>query len=75
MDVIYKCRCMVKEITIAVPDRRPNTDIEPWLNMVTFCIGMDHKALSPRCFAEKMDYMKIPMDEGTEQIGTPVTRN
>lgn len=75
MLVHYKCRCIPRETTIMVPDRRPGGDIAEWMGVVQHCIGVDHKALSPLCRATKMDYCEIAVDEGSSQIGTPVTKN
>ncbi len=72
MKVIYKCKCLTSEVEIDVPDRRPNTDILPWVEMVQACIGFDHSQLSPQCRRVEMEYMKLPMDG--DQIGTPPTK-
>lgn len=74
MLVHYKCRCQPVEQTIPVPDRRPDTDIIQWMNMVQVCIGTDHSGMSPNCRATKMEYAKIPFDDGSPGVGIPATR-
>lgn len=75
MLVHYKCRCIPRETTIMVPDRRPGGAIEDWMNVVQHCIGMDHKALSPLCRATEMEYCKIPLADENSPIGVPPTKN
>lgn len=76
MNIVYKCHCMKEETTITVPDRRPLCpDILKWMEMVTFCIGTDHRALSPRCNRNEMEYAKIPYDEASPGIGVPASKN
>lgn len=74
-DIPYKCHCMKGEAVIAVPDRRPNTDILIWMELVTFCIQFDHKALSPHCLSNTMQYVKLPIDETTGLVGRSPTKN
>ena len=73
MKIIYKCRCMKAEVEITVPDRRPNGDLQDWMmGAVATCVSVDHRALSPMCQQTEMEYMKVPMPEGSPGIGKPV---
>ena len=70
MDIIYKCSCMEKEVTIQVPDRREQTDIVVWMEtLVLNCIAFDHSELSPNCRKQAMEYCKIPLPKSDEFIG------
>lgn len=62
MKVIYKCKCMSAETEIDVPDRRPNSDIGDWMDMVIACITVDHRASNALCQSDKVEYAKIPVD-------------
>lgn len=75
MDIFYKCACMAKETKVVVPDRRPGTDLLVWMETVTHCIGYDHRAASPRCPRTEMEYAKIPLAEGANEIGVPLRAN
>lgn len=75
MRVKYKCSCMRVEAEIDVPDRLPVAAIEPWMENVTFNISYDHSQRSPYCRSNKMEYVRIPLPDGSPQIGTPATRN
>lgn len=74
MKIIYKCRCMKHETSIDVPDRRPNTDLMDWMELVQYCMTVDHHWLAPLCRAEGIEYAKIPMDEDAPGIGMPYTK-
>lgn len=71
MKISYKCKCMAKEVEIDVPDRRPFTDIRPWMEMVQGCMGYDHTALSPHCRRQEVEYCRIPIDEDSVGVGIP----
>lgn len=75
MKVKYKCSCMRVEAEIDVPDRLPVAPIEPWMENTIHNIAYDHSQRSPHCRARKMDYVMIPLPDGSPQIGTPATRN
>lgn len=75
MQVLYKCKCMAAETTVTVPDRPLLAPVEPWMEIVTICLGYDHGARSPHCRQTQMEYAKIPMPEGSGQIGTPVIKH
>lgn len=70
MKIFYKCRCIAAEVEIVVPDRLPGSDIADWMGAVQACLGMDHRARSPRCMASALEYAKIPYEGG--EVGTPV---
>lgn len=73
MKIMYKCHC-AEEIAIDVPDRVHNTDIHEWINIMQGCIGYDHHARSPLCRRTEMEYVKIPVPDGTEELGKPVIK-
>lgn len=74
MRITYKCRCMAAETCIDVPDRRPGADVVTWMETVQMNVGADHRALSPLCVSGATEYVKIPMDDASPQLGTPATR-
>lgn len=67
--IIYKCRCTPKEVELDVPERPRGSDLMLWMTVVQAHIGMDHGVRSPHCMAEKMEYVKIPVDEHAEGVG------
>lgn len=71
MEVRYKCTCRKAEVAVTVPDRRPNTDLGDWMNMMAVCISTDHRALSPLCSRTTMEYAKVPMPENAPGVGMP----
>lgn len=76
MQIIYKCRCMKNERTIVVTDRIKDTDIGDWMSSVVQpCLSYDHRNNSPLCVADKVDYLKIHVDQGQEQVGVPMVKN
>lgn len=74
MKIKYKCRCDANERNVDVPDRVAGSDLERWMNCVYACLGYDHTARSPYCQHEKTEYIKIPMPDGTEELGKPVVK-
>ena len=63
--VLYTCgRCHVKDQEVAIEERAPDSDIVRWMRQtVGVSIGMDHSFRSPRCFAPKMEQVRIPLDK------------
>jgi len=72
MNIFYKCTCMPAEVTLAVPDRIPDSHLMDWMDCVTHCIFMDHRARSPVCRKTQMEYVKIPANE--TGVGVPYTK-
>jgi hypothetical protein len=64
---------MSAEASVTVPDRLPGSDIMQWMTAVQNRIGYDHAARSPLCRASKMEYAKIPVEDGAG-IGERATR-
>ena len=70
MKIWYKCVCMEAEAEIEVMDRPNGGDILDWMRgVVQPSIGVDHRARSPRCQAQALEYAKIPLDEAAPGIG------
>lgn len=69
MIVKYKCECMKEdeEAEVLVPDRRPNSSRDNWMDAVRMCVAQDHRALSPNCQAGDYQYMVIPEEVETEK--------
>lgn len=63
MNVSYKCTCMAKEVTVAVPDRPDEQDIVDWVGVTAAnALGEDHRKRSPHCPATKVEFMKFEVD-------------
>lgn len=76
MQLIYKCQCMTKEREIVVTDRVANSPIEMWMELVVQpCLTYDHQSTSPLCFAKNMKYVKIKINETTNEVGVPEVKN
>lgn len=76
MLVKYKCRCMRAEREIVVTDRVKDSDIGMWMNLVLQpSVTYDHNSTKPLCINPVMDYVKIPVDEESGQVGVPEVRN
>ena len=70
IEVKYKCRCMKDEAGVFVVPRDPNRDVVQWIDgPVMAAITYDHTTRSPFCRAEKLDYLKLPLDEQGLAIG------
>lgn len=70
MNVVYKCRCMAAERTIACPDRVEGQDVVDWMEgSVTPAVAANHSRFSPRCFSRTMEYVKFEIDPSGE---TPI---
>lgn len=70
VEIKYKCRCMQDERTLAVTARREGEDVAAWMNSVVVRVSADHRALSPLCVAEKLEYLKVPAPKD-RPIGAP----
>lgn len=74
MRIKYKCQCMKVETEIDVPDRLPMADLMRWMDNCTMNVTFDHSQRSPHCRSQTIEYAAIPLPEGSDQIGTPATR-
>lgn len=75
MKIRYKCHCS-QEREIEVTDRVKDTDIGVWMEwVVTPCLAYDHQMRSPLCNSSKTEYIKIPLEDESSQVGVPNTRN
>jgi hypothetical protein len=63
---------MSAETEIDVPDRRPQTEVIDWMEMVQKNIGFDHHEINPLCRSGACEYVKIPLDG--DSVGVPPTR-
>jgi hypothetical protein len=74
--IFYRCTCMAEEAVITVPSRRETEDIIQWMdNVVAPALYLDHRGRSPKCSEATMEYLKIPLPEGTASIGEEVKLN
>lgn len=75
LTVLYKCRCMTEEASVAVPVRRgPSHDVKHWVEEVVAArIAADHRGRVPTCRESTMEIVKIPVrpDEGYVGQGGP----
>lgn len=63
VEVIYKCKCLTGEITVQVPERDITDDVAEWVRVtIAGVVGADHRARSPLCMLDKVEYVKIPAD-------------
>lgn len=69
--VRYKCKCMQDERELQVAERAEGDDVIVWMEgVVALAVSNDHRQLSPNCRETTMEYLKIPLPEGSPQIGT-----
>lgn len=70
VEVKYKCVCMKEEITLSVLSRRTDEDVVEWMQIcVQPTIYLDHRARSPQCRANSMEYAKIHLPSDSEFVG------
>lgn len=75
MNVIYKCRCMAEEATVAVPDRRDDENVVDWVQQIVgSALLLDHRTRSPDCRSNVTEYVKIPVDTGENAMIGRVTK-
>lgn len=76
MQVLYKCACMAAEASVEVPERKALEDVVYWVEQVAGrAISDDHRRRSPTCSRVKMEYAKIPLEEGAPGVGHKATRH
>lgn len=69
----YACtECKIARQFVDVPERDPAThDVVEWLERVAaHALATDHRARSPLCRARQFTEVGIPVDEGTEHVGS-----
>ena len=70
IEVRYRCRCMDAEVGVSVRSRTSAEDVVFWVEQVVgHAIARDHRARSPACRHEKMEYAKIPVPENAPFLG------
>lgn len=74
MKVKYKCRCMKEPREIDVVDRVAGSDLDDWMLAIGHCVSYDHRARNILCNSPTMEELYIPVPEGTEELGRPVTK-
>lgn len=62
--VHYKCSCMKEEAIFDMPARHDDEDVVAFMQRVQKWCGEDHQLRSPFCMAEKMEYLKLPLQDG-----------
>lgn len=76
IEIKYKCRCMKAEAAVFVVPRDPARNVVEWIEgPVMSAVGYDHTTRSPFCRAEKLDYLKLPVNEQSQAIGAKPTPN
>jgi hypothetical protein len=74
IELRYKCGCMSEETTLMVRERRAHEDIIRWMDFVVRpALGIDHQKRSPLCRADKVEYLKVPVED-EKPIGSGKTR-
>jgi hypothetical protein len=71
LNVLYSChRCGIKDRHVPVRERRDGEDVVHWVkDVVGTALSRDHDAASPHCRITELSDVKIPMAQGSEQIG------
>ena len=70
IDIRLKCICTPEEVTLNVRERKFNEDIKDWMEFVTKQVTHWHQTEHPLCRSDKLEYLKIPVPDGSPQIGT-----
>ncbi len=67
----YSCApCGLVDVEVDIPARREELDVVEWLERVLgHALAADHATRSPKCQAQKMERLMIPMPEGTAYVG------
>lgn len=63
IEVRYKCQCSSDEKKILLRERRDGQDVAEWMQGVARAVSDHHRAQSPHCLADKVEYLKIPSGE------------
>ena len=72
VDVRYKCRCMLVEASVDVPERGPTEDVVHYVTQTMGgVISADHFQRNPYCRAREMEYAKIYLPTGSNRVGGP----
>lgn len=62
--VLYTCaECGLTDRPVIVPERDPAEDVVAYVKeKVAACVTEDHRRVSPRCRAQSLTNLKIPVD-------------
>jgi len=73
--VKYSCyTCGLKDVEVPVPYRQSEQIVTDWMEKVVIALlGQDHMVRSPFCTTQRLQDLKIPVPDGTQFIGGPVT--
>lgn len=69
----YKCKCMQDEGSFELRERRHNEEVGSFMDRVVAALSADHRKRSALCTQTKMEYLKVPVEDGTP-IGGKATR-
>lgn len=69
LTVKYKCACMQDEGSLTMKARRHGEDIDDFMGRLQRELGRDHAARNPLCRADKVEFVKVPLDEESGQVG------
>lgn len=62
VECLYTCNeCDVYDKVLVVRERLPDEDIMHWMRHVQYAAAFDHGETSPRCPAETLTHLKIPL--------------
>lgn len=73
IEVMYSCgQCRLKKAKVSIRARGKDEDIKAWMDSACIIgIANDHRRRSPRCRAQAIDEVFIPLPAGAQQpIGT-----
>lgn len=66
--VFYTCQdCGLQHVICVVPARQDD-DVRVWMDRTVRLVAADHRRRSPRCQAQSLTELRIPMT-GTDRIG------
>ncbi len=71
--VKYSCdQCGLRRVEVDVP-ARTTEDVRDWTDQTVRLVMRDHDRRSPRCHPKELSQLMIPMPDGVDRIGGPVT--
>ncbi len=62
--VKYKCACMQDEGSFEMSSRSHTEDIGDFMDRMGAVLARDHSKRNPLCRASKLDYVKLPANDG-----------
>lgn len=70
--VQYSCdACGIENREVSIRYRESDEPILAWMEIVIASLGFDHHSQSPHCHPELLSRIKIPVPDGSQQIGGP----